>query len=192
MVSMMTSDDLERVFAEHLDKTGRTGRVPGRGWRRSSRSSCDGVRPLRRPRRGWTRTTPLPGGHAGRHCRAARQAAGDAPHGEGTGRPRRVAGNHQRRTPERQVPRHRGRHTDRGEIVEGFIARWPNATGDNVKRCFVQPLGAQSRGSRSHPEPPNASADAPGLGHIPQSSHSPETLLHQLWGLTPAAAGMKL
>ncbi len=29
MVSTMTSDDLERVFAEHLDKTGRTGRVPG-------------------------------------------------------------------------------------------------------------------------------------------------------------------
>lgn len=30
-----------------------------------------------------------------------------------------------------------GEHTDRDDIVAGFIARWPNATVDNVKRWFV-------------------------------------------------------
>ncbi len=30
-----------------------------------------------------------------------------------------------------------GEHTDRDDIVAGFIARWPNATVANVKRWFV-------------------------------------------------------
>lgn len=202
MVSTMTSDDLERVFAEHLDKTGRTGRVPGAaggGVHDQTATAGDRGEDLAGVGQGLHRfqvvtpndtTEPLAKRRAMLHMVEALVDHGVSPATISAVLPNAKfldiveaaqpvllsklqvrPGETLSRTGWVTSPAG-GEHTDRDDIVEGFIARWPNATVDNVKRWFVDdPIVGSGRTSLSSS----------------QWGRSTETMLDELAELVPDA-----